>query len=462
MDTQRKTTHVQYFDNGLSDNSDEEIETVNHLTYVNKVQPVRSEPKTQTSVSRKTEHRNIRSRKDKSPVVANFTNVNYKIKQNKPESVRRTGNRSDGKVYHNEVQSNGAVAGSVYFNNNSEYGNSDEDDNVPDLTIVNNVRASPCHRFENTSAGRDTSKTRHDEDLKVNGRHNDKNGNDSHSTTSSMSSYFDNDFHDESNDERDISLTYNNHFQNQKDVSLVCMNPRKMVENQNDNLDILRKDRTNVHQQEQQGFYFNNGSDDDNDDDDYLELLTCKNKFNWQKPLQKTVQLSGPLIDRRNEEEQKATKVELGNIHQIITQQNNRSISLEPQSQHVTSRQSNKIQMNNPKNIQPCANTEDGVLVSQTNETSIVDSKSGAIDKCNNEQDITVKSFSPGTKLPHHLDRKQTDDYTCIDEIGSLDDVLPKETEESQMKHEVNGSKKSNILFHDMFESKGLRPAGMF
>jgi hypothetical protein len=82
-------------------------------------------------------------------------------------------------------------------------------------------------------------------------------------------------------------------------------------------------------------------------------------------------------------EEQKATKVELGNIHQIITQQNNRSISLEPQSQHVTSRQSNKIQMNNPKNIQPCANTEDGVLVSQTNETSIVDSKSGAIDKCN-------------------------------------------------------------------------------
>ena len=58
MDTQGKTTHVQYFDNGLSDNSDEEIETVNHLTYVNKVQPVRSEPKTQTSVSRKTEHRN--------------------------------------------------------------------------------------------------------------------------------------------------------------------------------------------------------------------------------------------------------------------------------------------------------------------------------------------------------------------------------------------------------------------
>jgi hypothetical protein len=34
MDTQGKTTHVQYFDNGLSDNSDEEIETVNHLTYV--------------------------------------------------------------------------------------------------------------------------------------------------------------------------------------------------------------------------------------------------------------------------------------------------------------------------------------------------------------------------------------------------------------------------------------------
>jgi hypothetical protein len=46
--------------------------------------------------------------------------------------------------------------------------------------------------------------------------------------------------------------------------------------------------------------------------------------FNRQKPLQETVQLSGPHIDRRNEEEQKATdeKVELGNIHQIITQQN--------------------------------------------------------------------------------------------------------------------------------------------